>query len=278
MKLWPASDLAEAEFEAPTFLVDPIIPLGGLVMLHGKRGIGKTQFLMTQALAVTNGWPLFGRWPVTQGPVVYIQTDMTPQLQKLRLSKIKDLMDLADLYYTMPGSINITKLDLKKPKSIEKIRSLEPVLVIWDTLRKIHRGNENSSETVQSVYSTSLDLFPTATHEFAHHDKKTHPDPDIEADPEEQFRGSGDWIDSAEASLQLVRAGEGRKEGRVLLRVHKARTAPPSEKEPFLLDMDPGTMLMLPPEGSPLRGVEDPLRRSLCSRWALERNTDLGLE
>jgi hypothetical protein len=45
--LYSAQDLAVQEFPEETFLVEGLIPLGGLVLLHGKRGIGKSQFSMT---------------------------------------------------------------------------------------------------------------------------------------------------------------------------------------------------------------------------------------
>ena len=40
--LYSAEDLATQEFPDETYLVEGLIPLGGLALLHGKRGIGKS--------------------------------------------------------------------------------------------------------------------------------------------------------------------------------------------------------------------------------------------
>lgn len=279
MKIWPAPDLAHAEFEDPTFLVKPQIPLGGTVLLHGKRQVGKTQFSLTLANAICNGYPFLGEWPVEQGKVVIIQVDMTAQIQQKRIQKLEGLLHLEGLHYLFPGTLEINKMKSKHPKTVERIRKLDPHLIVWDTLRRIHRLDENSSEAPQIVFSSARELFPHATHEFVHHDKKSPADPQYEQDPEEAFRGSGDWIDSVDTSLQLKRVGSSR---RAKLFFHKARTAPESQKEPVLLEMDKETMLMLPversiksdvdkilaasPELSPDEVVDVLVKRGACSR------------
>ena len=233
-KLWEAHDLAEHEFPMPTFLVDPIIPLGGLVLLHGKRGIGKTQFCLSLANSIINGSLFLNRFPTLPGPVLKIQVDMTPQIQQLRVQKVNDILNLTNLYYYFPRVLNIMTL---KPESSATlaISSLNPSIIIWDTLRKAHRENENSSESAQLVYSKVTELFPNSTHFFVHHDKKTVVD-QASLDPEEAFRGSGDWIDSTDTSMQLVELKQ-YNPSRIILMFHKA---------PLLLEMDPDTMLMVP--------------------------------
>ena len=142
-----------------------------------------------------------------------------------------------------PRVLNITKVH-RESDFVIHINNLKPYLIIWDTLRKIHRENENNSESSQIVYSKAIELFPDVTHLFVHHDKKTVVD-QKNLDPEEAFRGTADWIDSTDTSMQLVSL-KNKNPARMLLYFHKARTAPLDEKDPCLLQMDPETMLMLP--------------------------------
>lgn len=242
--LWSSEGLAGHDFPEPAFLVDPLIPQGGNVLVHGKRGVGKTQFLLTLSYYLNSGHDLFGRWPVRQGPCVIIEPDMTGPLGQLRVQKALQEVDLPNTYWAFPRSVDIFNMDLKDAKLVEEIRAIEPVMVAWDTLRKIHREPENSSETPSRVYDAANSLFPTATHVFPHHDKKSPADPAHEVDPEEQFRGSGAWIDDAETSIQLVDSGGLPRRIRML--THKARTAPDTEKVPVTLEMDLDTMLLLP--------------------------------
>lgn len=266
-KLWSAGDLATHDFPEPPYLVKPMIPLGGNVLMHGKRGVGKTQFLMTLANSVTNGYPFLGRWPVQKGPMVIVQVDMTPQIQQLRIIKVRDLLDMEDIYFTFPPSMNIREMVLRHASLVDQIREVEPVCVAWDTLRKIHRESENASESPGIVYGAANEIVPSATHMFSHHDKKTPADPDFESDPEEQFRGSGAWIDDAETSIQLVDLGGIPR--RIGLKFHKARTAPDTEKEPVMLEMDLDTMLLLPSRTHDKTERGDPadlVREAKCSR------------
>lgn len=244
-QLWSADELALHEFEDPTFLIEPLVPLGGVFMLHGKRGVGKTQFAMSIANSVINGAPLLGRWPTLKGPVVMIQADMTPQIQQLRVQKVSELLNLDGLYFAFPTAMDIVSLNLKDSELVMSIRDVEPVLIIWDTLRRSHRLSEDDSSTVQLVYSSARRLFPGVTNLFVHHDKKSPNDPSFKVEPEEMFRGSGDWIDSADCSAQL-RSVSMRSSRRVGLLFHKARTAPDEEKKPVILEMDLETMLLLP--------------------------------
>ena len=240
IELWSTPDLAAHEFENPTFLVEPIIPLGGLVLLHGKRGIGKTQFCLTLANAIVNGKPFMNRYPTLKGPVLNVQIDMTPQIQQLRIRKVTDILKLDNLWYMFPRVLDVGKLDQEDAFAIT-VRKLAPHMIIWDTLRKIHRENENSSESAQKVYTKVTSLFPDTTHFFVHHDKKTVVEQQA-LDPEEAFRGTGDWIDSTDTSLQLVALKESNP-ARVQLFFHKARTAPRHEKETQIIEMDSDTML-----------------------------------
>ena len=244
-QLWDAEALAEFEFEDPTFLIEPLVPLGGTWILHGKRGVGKTQLCMSVANAVLNGSPLFGRWPTLRGNVVVLQMDMTPQIQQLRVQKVVGVLELSGLYFAFPLALDIVSLHLKDSELVQAVREVDPVLIVWDTLRRTHHLNEDASSTVQLVYSASRRLFPGVTHLFVHHDKKTPVDPEFKVEPEEMFRGSGDWIDSADCSAQLRAVGT-RSARRLRLLFHKARTAPDVEKRPVLLELDMSTMLLLP--------------------------------
>jgi len=243
--LWSADELAAHTFDTPTFLVDPILPLGGVVMLHGKRGVGKTQLATTLAHAVSAGSLFLGRFPTLGGPVVHVQVDMTAQIQQLRVRAAKRQVQLPRVYYICPATFNLPAASEDHPV-VTAINSVSPSLVIWDTLRRIHTLDEKSSEASQAVYSAARSLIPGATHFFIHHDKKTIPE-QSQLEPEESFRGSTDWLDSADASMKLTTVGAATLSPRRLkLFFHKARTAPEYDKGALYTEMDYETMMILP--------------------------------
>jgi RecA-family ATPase len=248
-QLWASADLAAHTFPTPAYLVDPVIPQGGIAILHGKPGAGKTQFVITLAQAINSGTPFLNRWSTRQGSVVVIQADMTGQIQQDRISHAINDVNLSRTYWTAEpdGStptINIQTLSLTDPDLVARIREIDPVLVVWDTLRKVHRLGENASETPVIVFEAARSICPTATHLFLHHDKKASRDPDAVDTDDEDFMGTQQWKGSADATFSLKEISTSPK--RLVLTFHKARTAKDTERTPMLLELDIETILLLP--------------------------------
>lgn len=245
-------DLLAHEFPTPPFLIEPMIPLGGAAILHGKPNVGKTQFVLTMAHAINTGVPLFGRWPVEQGAVVVLQADMTGHIQKARVARATRQVRLDSTYWAVEAdgavpTINIQSLPVTKRDLVTAIREIEPVLIVYDTLRKVHRLDENSSATVIAVLEAARKICPLATHLFLHHDRKESRDPDASAPADEAFMGSQQWLGAVDTTFSLKEIGSGhRSPKRIICEFHKARTAPDFMKRPFTLELDLDTMLLLP--------------------------------
>ena len=232
-----------ADLPDEVYLVEPLIPAGGLVMLHGKRGLGKTQFCMTLSHAIVNGLPLFGRLPTAKGTVLFIQVDMTLMIARARLERIFGDFSTKGMYFWLEPYMDIMGLSKHHPL-VEAVEQIQPSLIIWDTLRKIHHMKENQSETAQAVYSMVKRYLPGPTHLFVHHDKKTQIDKDGELDPEEAFRGTGDWLDSIDTSMQLLDTPAGH--GALRLNIHKCRTMGEEDRPNLDIKMDTETLLLVP--------------------------------
>lgn len=250
-QLWSSAQLAEHEFPDPAFLVEPMIPQGGLVILHGKPGVGKTQFVLTLAHAINNGLPFLSRWPTRQGPVVVIQADMTGQIQQDRVVRIINNVNIADTYWVVEEdgrtpSINVESMPILQRNLVQTIQELNPVLVVWDTLRKIHRLPENASESPIIVYDAARAVAPKATHLFVHHNRKASRDPNAPDMEDEAFMGNQQWKGACDATMSLEELGTVPK--RLLLTFHKARTASDIERRPIILELDMKTIILMPTE------------------------------
>src|SRR5262245_10142662 len=55
LKVVTAAELLTMEFKPREFVVDPIFPVQGLMMIHSKRGVGKTYLSLGIACAVAAG-------------------------------------------------------------------------------------------------------------------------------------------------------------------------------------------------------------------------------
>lgn len=250
--LYRSDEFASLEFPTPAYLVDPMIPQGGSFMLHGKPGVGKTNFVTTLASAINSGSPLFGRWETRPGPVVVVQADMTSQIQQDRLLRVIHSNDLSDTYWVVEedGStplINITTMSIMHRELTAMIQEVNPLLVVWDTLRKIHDMPENASETAIKVLNSARRMFPLSTHGFLHHDRKESRDPDADSHYDEGFMGTQQWKGAIDSQIHLTEIGTVPK--RLRLTFHKARTAPDTERHPLYLEMDMDTLLLQPLRG-----------------------------
>lgn len=244
--LWSSSQLAGHVFPTPPYLVEPMIPQGGLFILHGKPGVGKTLLVLALAQAVNNGTPFLNKWATKKGPVVVVQADMTGQIQQDRLLRVIHNVNVQDTYWVVEedGStpyLNIQTMTIAQKELVDAIRSVNPLLIMWDTLRKIHHLPENASESAIAVYRGARDVCASATHGFVHHNRKESRDPDAVDTADEDLMGNQQWKGAVDATCSL-RELDSCVPKRLALAFHKARTAADSERRPVVLEVDMKTI------------------------------------
>lgn len=237
-----AGALHDASMPEPLFLVEPIIPFGGIVVLHGPKTAGKTQFALTLGVAVVNGTPFLNEYPCRRGPVVFIETDMTKKTLQSRVLTAPETRKLAFLHAEPFDVTRVARGPLPEP--LVQAQALAPLLVIVDSLRKTNLQDEIASSTPTLVYSAWKRLFPESTLLFIHHDRKKPTNPDAYLHPEEAARGTGAWLDDADTGLHLTRQRETKGGHLCTLAFSKCRTA--EEPPPMTLHMQEDTLLIEP--------------------------------
>lgn len=262
--LWSAERLANHYFPS-VYLIEPIIPRGGIVLLHGKRGIGKSHFMMTLAACLGARGALFGRYPTfASSPVVYMSPDMTYQMLQRRLRRARRHYQYDSVHFFCPPRMNMLNFTPDN-ELVKEIQTLKPCLIAWDTLRKSFRGSTNEDDYPSLVYGLARELFPTATHLFTHHDKKTVVD-QAALDDEEEFRGSGAWIDDADTAIHLKEIGPGR------LKCDFTKVRDAESQAPIILTLQEEPLLLYG-SGEPIQALTDHWinQHRLSSKADLER-------
>jgi hypothetical protein len=136
----------------PLELISGVMPVGGLVVVYGPPGAGKSFMVLDWALSVATGFRWLGR-EVRQGPVVYIAAEGSAGLgPRIRSWKAhRGYVGTAGVRF-LAESVN-----LMEPAEVERLlaecRGLEesPALVIVDTLaRCMIVGDENSTSDMSS--------------------------------------------------------------------------------------------------------------------------------
>lgn len=257
MEVYTDTEFLNKQFPDELYLCEPCIPLGGDVLLHGKRALGKTQLALTLATSIMEGKKWLGLFPCLQGNVAYIQVDMPKKLQQDRRRQLFKVTgkDYGDRYMHLVSDSKIDVLEAahKREEWVEKLREHRPVLVIVDTLRKTHGLDENSSDTPVAIYgSWRLVCGSRPTILYVHHDRKTTEFGDLN----ESARGSGAWLDECDTGIHIL----GKKKTLDRLEFSKLRTM--DYPEPIRLRMNPDSLL--------IETVDDPAEKPV-ERWLKEQ-------
>lgn len=205
------TDLLQTPEGKVPFLVKPYFPKGGVVLLHGKKSLGKSPFTWELSHSVALGRPFLGKWSTQQGTVLYLELDTPRSLIIGRLKKIAPPHPApgAFRFLTMPpfDVLALKEKDVHSRKAIDALLNEQnlhnPALVVVNTLRKCHSLDMNDNGAASQVYTAFQRIFPEATILFVHHDKKTGMNDGTRLSSEE-YLGSVFWVNDAQSVLHLV--------------------------------------------------------------------------
>jgi hypothetical protein len=209
---------------------------GDGAVIVGQSGIGKSWLALDLSMAVSMGYDWLGRFEVQQGPVVYIdeegsEWDMFKRQRQIATSRGVDFASITNLKYSVAEEI---KLD--DDRGITQIRriigDMDPVLIVFDALVRMHSGDENSNRDMARFFSIvkKLKKHHRAAFLFLHHIRKPGKD-----DPEDELdlmRGAGDiraWPDT----IWTVR-----EKDRMIARVRHAKSRGHKMADPFYVHID----------------------------------------
>ena len=245
-------DFVRQDVPTVEWLIEPLLPHGGIVFLHGPTSVGKSPFTWALAAAISEGTPFCG-YPVKQpGPVLYLELDTPANLILPRLRRLR----------TMPGALWMEVLnrpidicgldeDSKLGEHLCELQAtIDPVLVIINTLRKAHEEDDKDSSTPSRVYGAWRAYFPDATLLFVHHDKKRPTDKAATVDEDQMFSGSQHWANDAQVALHIKRmkSGTGQRDGvdlkdyqktPVVIRMTKSQVSDHERFPPLQMRLEP---------------------------------------
>lgn len=150
--------LAELLQDTPDveFLVEGILPVGRMMLLSGLSGEGKTWLSLDLALSVAQGSRWLGHYACRQGKVLVIDEESGHVLLKKRLSRLMSAAGIeeddsaCDVRFLSMAGVNLSNAQCVA--SIKRMLEEEQfALIIIDTLIRVHRENESSSEEMARV-------------------------------------------------------------------------------------------------------------------------------
>jgi KaiC/GvpD/RAD55 family RecA-like ATPase len=140
------------------WLVKGLIPARGSVNVFGKAKTGKSMAVLQLSAALSSGAKDWLGFPIlSKGPVAYIQVD-TPR--GIWQERVRDLIkragyDFSNVYFTdgqdAPYPFDIMSNGYEWMQTELNQLPERPAMVVWDTFRDIHSGEEDDSTTVRNV-------------------------------------------------------------------------------------------------------------------------------
>jgi len=194
-----------------TWLIEPLIPASGKGLLYSPPKVGKSALAIQLAEAVATGTDWMG-FPVGQpGKVLYLQLDTPGTTWALRFDALRKFgLKLPDEKILLADMTTLEKFpfDILQPGHVHYLHSIiqphRPVLVIIDTIRKLHSGDENSSTVMSNVMTNLVSACHPAAVLVISHDKK--PSPDMDKDIMADHRGSTAVVGEMDAILRLTKS------------------------------------------------------------------------
>lgn len=160
-------DLAIEQVTPPDALVEGVLRQGGVVMLAGPAGSGKTFVTLDLAFAIATGRPWLGRFAVKQGPVVYVAAEGTGHLPlRVQAWKRHNKVDgIAGVYFLQGpvqlGSKNEVTMLLNAIKA--KLPDVQPRLIVIDTLARCSVGADENLARDMGMLVAGMDRIRTET-------------------------------------------------------------------------------------------------------------------
>jgi hypothetical protein len=194
-----------AELQAlppPEWLIEGVLPAGGLCEVHGAPGHGKSFLALDWAMRIATGIPWCGR-PVKEGPVVYVAAeDFFGLGGRTRSWELANVVaeDAPLIWHDGP----IQLLDEGEVDSfLEMVARLPepPAFIVFDTLARCFAGGEENSAADMTRAIAAVDRIRRVTGAavlLLHHTRKN----------DQTERGSGVLRGAADAMISVRQKGD----------------------------------------------------------------------
>jgi RecA-family ATPase len=151
--------------ETAPWIVEPLLSPGALLNIYGSPKAGKSRLALGLAIAISTGQDKWlDKYPIHQaGPVLWIEIDNSPAEWVQVLKDVRNEgYDLSNISFTdrdhcpYPFDLLDPEMDHDKVlggmiEEFRQRRGCDPVLIVVDTIREAHSGDEDKSTTLRNV-------------------------------------------------------------------------------------------------------------------------------
>lgn len=153
----PLFQLLRSEDIQITWQIQNFLAQESVGLLAGPPGIGKSWLLMDLAIEFSRAGLWLGRFQADGGRVLYIDEESAKPLLKHRMQRLLKAKGLSedglDIHLAVGQGLCLTN-SASASKLQEQLETLNPKLVIVDSLIRVHGAEENSAKEMSAVFGT----------------------------------------------------------------------------------------------------------------------------
>jgi len=163
-----------------TWLIESLLPVGGGMLLFGDPKVGKSYAALQLAACIATGQDWLGFRVPQKTPVVYVQLDTPRALWADRVEALQKTLPVSDVFYADRETLGTYPFDILNPEHFKLLAAalspIKPGVVIMDTLRESHSGDENDSTEMQDVIAHLDACVKPAAMILISHARKSNPE------------------------------------------------------------------------------------------------------
>jgi RecA-family ATPase len=229
---YKCADFLDLPRDTEPWLIKPIIPRGSWMNLFGRPKQARKSYLaLGMAEAIASGRESWLGFEVKHcGPVLFFQADTPAGLWTERIADIQKSghYDFSNVWFsslqTMPYPFNIFEHEEILAEMIAAVPG-GPVLIVFDTARTMHTGDENSSQDMTLFMHSLKRVAGDMAKVLITHDKKgggqDPKDGDDGADLMGGNRGSSAIAGAMDTVIKMTPKGYMHYQGRAVGEMHK---------------------------------------------------------
>lgn len=218
-------EILNRDFEDNQWVVESLIPFPGITIISGSPGSYKTWLTQAIAISVAEENPFLDKFRVpNSGKVLFIDKENHLKLVKKRFQMLNCSSD--KIIYSTDQEWRVDK-STDMSCLINSIKKINPRLVVFDSLLRIHGKDENSASEMSEVFEELNKVKNTGTAILlTHHHRKSYSNQPSEKS--QQMRGSSDILAAIDSHIAVEPKSDGSK-----LLFHQNKLRQDTAMEPF---------------------------------------------
>ncbi len=225
-KIVDVGEILAKDFGPEVWAVEGLIPEQSITAIGGAPGSFKTWLTLDIARCVASGEDFLGKFKVTKGAVLFVDKENNFRHLQKRFRQLGINSDHSICYLEQDAQDFFIEEDKSLATLKKMITEKNIKLVVFDSLVRIHKGDENEAKSISAVMNKFKQITSIGANViFIHHYRK---EPAGRKKSGNSLRGSSDIVAGVDALLIVEKTEDGKS-----LAIEQAKLRQDQAQDPF---------------------------------------------